>query len=238
MVEVDRLGDQARRFVEKAVQVRVLFRLHQAQVTCGQFDCPEARHAAEHGRGEVGVAGPTQDARVFLTRDSVEDNTGYAYVGAMAQKALDHRRRGCAHAQGIDDEQDRHDEQAGQIGARAAAVGRTIEQAHDALADDHVAVLGLLVEQAGDRVEAHGPAIEIDADALAGRRVKGRIDVVRADLERAYRDAALLQGAQQAERDDGLAAARGGGGDDQATGAHRRGPPACGNDVVNCMSVF
>ena len=111
-------------------------------------------------------------------------------------------------------------EQGGDVGRGAGAVGGTVEQAHDPFAEQEVAALAALLEQAGQGLEAHRPGVDIVGGAARGGGVEGRVDIVRADLERADRHAAPAQGREHAQRQRGLAAARGGCGDDEAGRAH------------------
>ena len=75
-------------------------------------------------------------------------------------------------------------EQAGEVGGRAAAVGSAVEQAHHALAEHQVDPRPPRRQQAGQRLDAHRPAVEVDAGGPVARAWKHRVEIVRADLER------------------------------------------------------
>ena len=55
----------------------------------------------------------------------------------------------------------RQAEQGGDVGRGAGAVGGTVEQAHDAFADQQVAAPAALLEQAGQGLEAHRPGVDV-----------------------------------------------------------------------------
>src|SRR5579859_6646847 len=67
----------------------------------------------------------------------------------------------------------------------------------------------------------HGPGIEIGAAPSGGRLVEGRVDIIRPAFEPGDFQAAPSEGAHQAERQSGLAAARARRSDDETGRIHR-----------------
>ena len=74
----------------------------------------------------------------------------------------------------------RQAEQGRDVGGRAGAVGGAVEQAHDAFAEQQIAAAPALLEQAGQGLEAHRPAVDIVGRPAGGGGVEGRVDIVRA----------------------------------------------------------
>ena len=156
----------------------------------GQLEPGIVRQAAEHRLGKTVVAGAAQQLRMALAGYPVEDDAGHLDIVAMAGEPFDQRGRRGAHAARVHHQDDRQVEQAGEVGGRAAAVVGAVEQTHHALADHQRGIPGQIVGQAGQGLDAHRPAVQIDARPAAGAGVERRIDVVGADLERSGGDAA------------------------------------------------
>ena len=172
---------------EERAQVRVLGRLHEAQMPAGQGQRRVARDHAQHRRRDVLEAGAAQQLGVRRAGDAVEDDADHLDVLAVAAEAVDQGRDRGAHAGDVDHEQHRQAEQGGDVGRGAGAVGGAVEQAHDAFAEQQVAAAAALLEQPGQGLEAHRPGVDVVGRAAGGGVMEGRIDVVGADLERADR---------------------------------------------------
>ena len=84
---------------------------------------------------------------------------------------------------------------------------RTVIKAHDAFDHDQLDVFAQAGKMVRDGFGPHGPLIEIVTGAACGCGVKTWIDIIRPDLGGCYGGAGACQGAQQGQRDDGLAAA-------------------------------
>ena len=103
-----------------------------------------------------------------------------------------------------------------ELGGRAGlAVGRAVEQPHDAFARHEVGA-ARAGDQPGERRRPHRPGVEVDAGRAAGQRVKasGRYSRAR-PWRRRPASPRRRKCAQERQGHQGLAAARGGRGDDQ-----------------------
>ena len=120
--------------------MRVLHRLHQAEVAFRQDEALGARQAARHrhvrDRQRARLA---QQRRMPLAADAVEDDGGDRDVRPMGREAADDGRRARRLRAHVDDQHHRPADHPGEIGGRALADGGPVEQAHDPFADDDFA---------------------------------------------------------------------------------------------------
>ena len=106
-------------------------------------------------------------ARWRSLASAVGDDAGNDDAWAVAGEAFDQGGDRLALARGVDHQHHRQAEHGGKIGGRAAAAGRAVEQAHDALDEHEVGVMPR--RELGEALRPHCPRIEIEA-GLAGRR--------------------------------------------------------------------
>ena len=95
----------------------------------------------------------------------------------------------------------------GDVGSRATAAGRAVEQSHNTFSDDHINIGRDGVEIRFDRPGAHPPSIQVMTCSPARRGMKGGIDVVRTDFEGSNRASAFSIGAEECQSRYGLTAA-------------------------------
>ena len=107
----------------------------------------------------------------------------------------------------IHDQDNGYIERNGDVGSRAAAAGRAVEQTHDTFSDDQVDIGRDGVEIGFDRPGAHPPSIKVKTCSPARRGMKGGIDVVWTDFEGSDRASAFSIGAEECQSRYGLTAA-------------------------------
>ena len=207
---------------EKALQVRVLARLHQAEMTVRQLQAFAAGDAAED-RNADGLHGPAQQLPVPCAAGAVEDDARDLQSGVEARESVNERGDRCRHARGVDHQHHRPAGAPRQVGGRTAAVRSAIEQAHHAFHHDGGRVALQVRDQRRHRAVRHAPGIEVVAGPTAGRGVVGGVDVVGPHLGGGDGDARVAQDSQQRKRQGGLAASRPGCRDDDSA-AHGRNP--------------
>ena len=134
-----------------------------------------------------------------LAADTIDDHARHLEPRVIGCAAFDDRGRGLRLAADVDDQQDRQAERRRHIrrgpGAPGLA-GNAVEEAHRGFAQSERALFNRLRGERREQFGRHGPGIEIDAFPPRGRRVEGRIDVIRAGLEADHADAASLERAQ------------------------------------------
>ena len=155
---------------------------------------------------------------VARAADTVGEDAGKGQAGSVSGKAMSYGAEGLCHLAGIDQCHDRDAEADGDIGGGRLAV----EQAHDALDQDQVALRGSPGQPPARIGFAAHAEIEVLTGAAGCEGVDLRIEKVRAAFEDG--DAPALSRVQAGEGggDGGLALA-GGGGSDEKGGAGGHG---------------
>src|SRR6185295_1363348 len=112
----------------------------------------------------------------------------------------------------------------GDIGARSASACRTvlhpIEEAHQSLGHDEIAIRADLGEKHSQQFRRHCPAIQVHARPPGRSHMKGRIDVIGPALRTAYTQTAPCQCAHQSECHRCLTAPGARRGDEQSGRVH------------------
>ena len=180
--DVDRAFDCCRGSPEKGLEIRVLGRLNEPEMPVGQsqrrvsVDAPEYGNADPLGRLDKQISVP-------VAPDPVVDDACDVDVIAEARKPVDDSRCGGSHRTRVDYQDHRQPGGHRDIGGGALMRGRAIEEPHDTLDDDELRTLRRRRDNRGERRVQHRPRVEVQARPAARGGVKGRIDVVRPDLE-------------------------------------------------------
>jgi hypothetical protein len=226
--KIDMPAHEIRQAIERTGQVGMLQRLHQPQVPLGQGEIGPARQRAQHRQADPGHP-VAQQAFVARAGHLVENHPGHAHLRIEPGKAQRGGRRRLRLARGIEHQHHRPAQPPRHVGtganAQRAGAGHAVEQAHRGFGQGQIGPRRLR-RKAVDQCAPHRPAIEIERGAARGGAMEGRVDIVRAVLERLHRQPVLRQGAQQAECQRGLARARTGRGNHQAGHCHAVAP--CG----------
>ena len=172
-----------------------------------QAEAVVAHHTAKHGNAEYRDRA-LQHIGMRRAADAIENDPGDSDARAMRGKAAHQRAGGGSLAPRIDHENDRPAGKGGKIRRRAGAVGRTVEQAHDAFDDGNVAIEGQPAEQGGHGFRPHGPKVDVQARPSAGGSVESGIDIVRPQLCRGNAQPVAREQAERCRGQDRLAAAR------------------------------
>ena len=156
---------------------------------------------------------------------AVENDPGEVEAGLEIPAAGHDGGGGAGHLGGVEDEDDRRVELAGELGRGAGAVHiLAVEEAAVALDDGDVRVGGAFPEESGDDGRGQKEGVEV-----AGRRVGGQgeprgVDVVGPLLEGPDGEAAANEGAAEPGGDEGLPGAAGESGQDDAGGSGHARP--------------
>ena len=196
--------------MQTKLEVVVLERLHQSEVTLGEMDRLVAGNGADHGNVEGGD-GALDRGAMAVAADTVEDDAGDADARIEAGKAEHRRGGGLGLARDVEHEKDRQAKVDGKLRGCALAdrAGAcAVEQAHRRLDDQEIGSVRRLIGDAVEQRRAHGPAVEIEARRARGRFVEGRVDIVGAAFGGADAQPPAAEGGEQSERDRGLAGAR------------------------------
>ncbi len=147
--------------------------------------------------------------------DPVEDDAGEVQTRIEVDEPLDQGGGAARLAGGVDHQQHRDVEPAGDLGARAfvAVAAGAVEQSHHPLDDRRLCSRAAAGEDLAHRRLAAHPAVEVARGAAAHPGVVARVDKVGAHLEGGDRHAAAPQGGHQRQGDGGLAVAAGRRGD-------------------------
>ena len=203
--------------MQAKLEVVVLERLHQAEVTLGEMDRLVARDGADH-RNVERADGAFDRGAMAVAADTIQNDAGDANAGIEAGKA-EHRCGGGLRLAGdIEHEQDRETEVDGKLGGGALADragASAVEQPHGGFDDQEIGAGRRLIGDAVEERRPHGPAIEIETGRAGSLGMEGRVDIVGAAFRRADRQAAAAKGGDERKRDGGLARAGARGGDEE-----------------------
>ena len=206
-VDIEMRADQAGGAIEEFVQAGMLGGLDQAEMPFGERQPIAPRQAAEHGETERRRR-LAQQPGVARAADPVEDHRRGPHLGVELAKAQQQCAGRLRHAAGVDHQHHRPAGQRRQLGGRAGAARRAVEQPHHPLAQHQLGVRAGPGDQAGQSVAAHRPAVQVEAGPPACLGVERRVDIVGSGLDRGDRDSGQAQMAQQREGHHRLAAAR------------------------------
>ena len=217
-VEIDVGGDEIGDGVEHRAEPRQLGGLDEAEMALRQGQRLAARQRAENleAGGGDGIGG---EAAVALARHAVEHHAADPHARVQRGAAGGDGGGGLRLAADVEHQQHRQAEPGGEVGGGAGLASgsdHAVEQAHRPFADQQVGAGRRAPRQHADEVRRHRPGVEVEAVAAGGGCVEGGVNVVRPVLAGRNRDAGAGEGAQQAQRHHGLAAARARRGDDQA----------------------
>ena len=197
---------QVRRAFQPVFERGMFRRLHQPQMARGQG---EPRIAGERRQDRHGARPLAQQRLVPCAGDPVQHRAGDADVAARACEPLQQGRDRLALARAVHDQHDRPAGERGEVGRRAAAALRPVEEAHHALGHGDV---GVSVERRRQRFRAHRPGVEVQAGPPGRGSEETRVDIVRPRLVGLHGEALPAERADEARCDRRLAAARGRGG--------------------------
>ena len=193
--------------IDEGFHSSVFLRLNQTEMALRQSQIGASSQSGENRDAERGER-LAQKRLVPVRADAVENHTRERKGCAKAGKTGDERGDRMALLGAIDDEQDAQIQHLRQIGRRAGAIRRAVEQTHHRLDDEEIGIIRRFASQIFDEAGAHGPWIEIDARRGAGGFVKGRVDVIGARLGRGDLEAAPDERGDQGERHRRLSGAR------------------------------
>ena len=151
--------------MQAKLEVVVLERLHQSEVTLGKMNCIVAGNGADHGNVERGD-GALDRRAMAVAADTVEDDAVDAKARIEAGKAK-HRGGGRLRLAGyIENKQNGETKVDGKLGGCALpdrAGACAVEQPHRRLDDQEIGSGRRLISDAVEQRRTHGPAVEIEA---------------------------------------------------------------------------
>ena len=213
--DIDMGRDEGRRLPQQIGQVFLLSGLHQPEVTLGHFDFHPARQRAEDF--DPDSLHPRAHQRLMPGGgDAVQHHARQFHIGPHLAKAERRGRHRLRRPRYVEHQHHRPAHQRRDIGAGAIATGprfgHPVKQPHRPFAEDQFGPIGI-ADQPFDPRAVHRPTVEVERRPARGRRVKGRVDVIRAAFERLHRDTFGAQRGQQPQHQGRLAGAGGRGGD-------------------------
>ena len=177
-----------------------------------------ARHGAQERRQPGGGERLGQPGMVARRAGLVGDHAGQPHLRLELGESLDRGRQAAGGAVGRDRQHDRGRQQQGDLGrAPFQCRGRrAVEQAHDAFDHGQIGLRSGLGEELPHVVGRGHPGVKVVAGSAGGPRQVGGIEEIGADLEGLHPQPLLPQGANDSQRQRGLADATAGGGDDDS----------------------
>jgi len=204
-VEVDRARQRIGERVEPGV---VKSSDGEPEMTFGENPALVAFDSAEQRREPGGFERSAQKFRVPGRADVVRNHPDDPHAGPPFGKSANQGRNGAGHAARIHGENHREVEECGDLGAApgVGAGGVPVEEPHHTFDHGDTGPGGMPGEAAPDTVGAGEKGVEIERITLRRLTVKQGVDVVRPALERRDGESPPGEGAQQPERQRGLAA--------------------------------